>query len=353
MRPFKRTVAITGLNATDNPGPGVAVARALRSDPAFQGRIVGLAYDVLDPGLYAEGLLDAAFLLPWPSMGTPAFLDRLAYVQRSVGIDVLIPTLDSEIEILVGQEDALWDLGIATLLPTQDSLKRSTKTHLPDLAEHGIPVPAGRALSRAPDLLVSAEELGWPLVLKSRLYGAEICHTMAHASRAFHGFAAKWGLPVIAQQHLVGEELNICALGNRGDMVGAVAMKKLLITDQGKGWAGVAIQDERLMSLAARVIRHLAWHGPCELELIRGHDGQLNLLEINPRFPAWADLCGHAGQNLCLAAVQMAHGDPVASFTSYRAGAAFVRISVNQLVDISDLEGLMVDGQTNLERRTA
>ena len=31
MRPYTGTVAVTGLNATDNPGPGVAVARSLRA----------------------------------------------------------------------------------------------------------------------------------------------------------------------------------------------------------------------------------------------------------------------------------------------------------------------------------
>ena len=51
------TVAVTGLNATDNPGPGVAVIRALRdADPAI--RIIGLAYDALDPGTVSYTHLD-------------------------------------------------------------------------------------------------------------------------------------------------------------------------------------------------------------------------------------------------------------------------------------------------------
>ncbi len=38
------TVAVTGLNATDNPGPGVSVIRSLRHDHDFKGRVVGLYY---------------------------------------------------------------------------------------------------------------------------------------------------------------------------------------------------------------------------------------------------------------------------------------------------------------------
>jgi carbamoyl-phosphate synthase large subunit len=49
MEKLNVTVAVTGMNATDNPAPGVAVARSLRHEPQFQGRVVGLGYDALDP----------------------------------------------------------------------------------------------------------------------------------------------------------------------------------------------------------------------------------------------------------------------------------------------------------------
>ena len=54
------TVAITGMNArADNPGPGVAVARCLREVLGFNGKIIGLGYDVLDPGLFQTDLTDS------------------------------------------------------------------------------------------------------------------------------------------------------------------------------------------------------------------------------------------------------------------------------------------------------
>lgn len=83
MSAFTGTVALTGMNATDNPGPGVAVAMALRADPDFQGRIVGLTYDALDPGLYIDGLLDGAYLLPYPS--SRRYLDAIAHILHAEG----------------------------------------------------------------------------------------------------------------------------------------------------------------------------------------------------------------------------------------------------------------------------
>ena len=43
---FTGTVAVTGLNATENPGPGVSVIRAIREGEGFKGRIVGLEVGV-------------------------------------------------------------------------------------------------------------------------------------------------------------------------------------------------------------------------------------------------------------------------------------------------------------------
>src|SRR5262245_2164914 len=90
------TIAVTGLNATDNPAPGVGVMRALRADSS-EDRLVGLAYDALDPGVYAETLVREVFMIPYPSQGKGAFLSRLAYVHEKVGLDVIIPTLDAEL----------------------------------------------------------------------------------------------------------------------------------------------------------------------------------------------------------------------------------------------------------------
>src|SRR5512137_2280962 len=117
MEKLEVTVAVTGMNATDNPAPGVAVARALRAEPEFQGRVVGLGYDALDPGFYAEGLLDGGAMLPYPSAGREALCHKLRHLRDKFGIDVLLPTLDSELRVLTALQRELTELGMAVLVP--------------------------------------------------------------------------------------------------------------------------------------------------------------------------------------------------------------------------------------------
>ncbi|MFZ4580862.1 MAG: biotin carboxylase, partial [Myxococcota bacterium] len=109
------TIAVTGLNATENPAPGVPVIRALRAaDPSV--RIVGLGYDALDPGGYMDGVADHVYMMPFPSRGADVLYDRIVEIHARTPIDVLVPTLDAELPAWLKLESRLTALGIRTLL---------------------------------------------------------------------------------------------------------------------------------------------------------------------------------------------------------------------------------------------
>ena len=96
-------------------------------------------------------------------------------------------------------------------------------------------------------------------------------------------------------------------------------------------------------------MRATHWNGPCEIEVVRGHDGVYDLIEINPRFPAWVFLSAAAGMNLPRQAVELAAGRLPAPLSDYAAGALFVRISIDQIAHIGDLERIVTLGE--IDRR--
>lgn len=341
------TVAVTGLNATDNPGPGVAVIRSLRASPDFRGRIVGLAYDALEPGVYARDLVDDVFLIPYPSQGVTALRERLEYVRERVPFDVVIPTLDAELPAFVDLAPELKAWGVGTMLPSREQLDLRAKTRLAALGPRGIPVPASRVLTDVSQLYTLHESLTWPIVVKGPYYGAKVAYTLDDAVRAFHKMVAEWGYPVIAQQFVAGEEVCVVAVGDgEGGLVGAVSMRKTVITDKGKGWAGVAIRDKGLDELTETFMRVTKWRGPCELEVIRDAHNGYHVLEVNPRFPAWCYLSAGAGMNLPLAVAELAAGRPVAPMREYRVGTMFVRISLDQITDLEGFSRISTAGES-------
>lgn len=340
------TIAVTGLNATDNPAPGVAVARALKAaDPDV--RVVGLAYDLLDPGNYAAEWFDDVFLVPYPSQGTDALGQRLRYIDERVGLDAVIATLDSELPGFIALEPMLDELGIGTFQPTRSQLELRGKAHLDAFGKQaGIPVPDTAVLASPDELYTLHERIPYPFVVKGVFYGARVVHTLGEALDAYHHTMAKWGGPVLVQAFVRGEEIDVAAVGDgEGGLLGAVPMKKTLLTDKGKGWAGVAIKDPEVMRLTERFMAASHWRGGCEVEITRDADGGYHLLEINPRFPAWVFMSVAAGVNLPWMAARKALGQHVEPVTDVRVGTMFVRISVDQIASMDDYAALATAGE--------
>lgn len=347
------TVAITGMNnRPDNPGPGYGVARCLREMPGFNGRIIGLGYDALDGGLYHRGICDAGCLLPYPSNSEAALLERLQYLHELDPIDVLIPTLDAELPALIRLRPHLEQLGIEIMIPTQDQLRQSNKERLPDLCQRaGVRTPRTQAIAN-PGFFDCCNQEGWqfPLLVKGRFYDAQVVYSPEEARAAFYRIAQNWGLPLIVQAQVTGEEYNLAGLGDgRGQLTGAVMMRKQALTEKGKGWAGTSIHHPELLDVAQRLVATLQWQGPLEIEMLRDNQGQFHLLEINPRFPAWIYLSHGAGCNLPALLLQSVTGacppPPPA-----KPGVMFIRYAEELLVSLEQFAQMTSAGSDGLAR---
>lgn len=342
------TVAITGMNAKpDNPGPGLAVARCLRESGLFKGRIIGLGYDGLDPGLYAKEFCDAAYLLPYPSSGDDAFIETIQRIQDLENIDVLIPCLDAELPGMVRLRPLLEDMGFKLFLPSQEQFRLRNKDRLEELASHaGIECPETKPITSAA-FFYNCQEQGWsfPFVVKGLFYDAKIVHSVEEASEAFKHIAAQWGFPVLVQKMIKGEEYNLTAVGDgEGNMLGAVMMKKMAVTDKGKAWSGITIDDKVLYDASARLIKAINWRGPLEVEVIRDRQGIYQLIEINPRFPAWIYLSAGVGRNLPLTLVQLALGQQPSEFNTPETGIMFIRYAEELIIPLRDFEAVIMQG---------
>ena len=340
-------IAVTGMNATDNPGPGVGVARALRHSPDFRGKVIGLAYDTLEPGVYARDIIDDVFLVPYPSQGVEALEARLRYIHDRVGLDVVIPTLDAELPSFIALAPVFEELGIGSLLPSQEQLDLRSKANLCDLGERSaISVPKTRVVTDMTDLYTIHKDIPYPFFVKGLFYGAVYARSLDDALHGFHRTVAQWGLPVIVQAAVPGDEFDVVAVGDgEGGLVGAVAMKKTFLTDKGKGWAGVVVKDPRLLKMAQVFMETTKWRGPCEVEVMMDRSGTPHLIEVNPRFPAWCYLSAGAGTNLPWAVARLAAGEAVETLPQPKVGTMFVRISLDQVTDMADFERLATTGE--------
>jgi carbamoyl-phosphate synthase large subunit len=334
------TIAVTGLNAIDSPGPGVAVIRAIREGIKQPIRIIGLAYESLEPGIYMEGVCDKTYQISYPAAGADVLFNTIKYIHDKESIDVIIPNFDAELYNFISIAPRLKALGIHSFLPSFEMFDARDKLNLYAFGQkHNLLVPKDRAIYSVNDLYLIGEEFGYPLVVKGKYYEAVVAYTLEQAQKAFYKISAKWGLPIIVQQFINGTEVNIAALGDgEGNATSIIPMKKLYITDKGKAWAGITLEDENMIRLAKDFVAATKWRGGFEVEIMKTANDELYIMEINPRFPAWIYLSAGAGQNQPASLVKMALGEKVQQMTEYSVGKLFIRYSWDMVVDVSKFQ---------------
>ncbi|MEN8120495.1 MAG: ATP-grasp domain-containing protein [Bacteroidota bacterium] len=347
MKKKKLNIAVTGLNNTDNPGPGVPVIRALRESAEFEVRIIGLAYENLEPGIYMDNTVDKTYQIPYPSSGAEPFLERIMYIHEKENLDVIIPNFDAELSTFMKAEQVLKEAGINTFLPTIDQFEERNKSNLPEYGEkYNVKVPLSKAITSFADINNLRSNFDYPLLVKGKFYDAYLAYNPEQVINHFNKITAKWGVPVIIQEFIRGTEVNVIALGDgKGNTIAAVPMRKQYITDKGKAWGGITIGDEKLIELTKKLIKDTKWRGGMELEMIKTVNNEYYLIEINPRIPAWVYLAVGAGQNIPEALVKLAIGDKVPTYKSYKIGTMFIRYSYDMIGDISQFEKLSMTGE--------
>ena len=339
-------VGISGINAVDNPGPGIGVARSLKEDKDLNVRIVGLAYDAMEPGIYMDWIVDKSYLMPYPSSSGDSYLERLLHIQSSYGLDHVIPNLDSELPFYIKYAERLTEQGIRTFLPSLSQFRLRGKDKLLDLAaELDLRLPKTEVVTSDAMLADAVAAIGLPVMVKGCFYKAHFARTLAEATAHYSHLVAEWGYPVIVQEVISGDELNVVGLGDgEGGCLGLVAVKKVWITSQGKMWTGVTVKNQRMLDAAEKFVRCHRWRGPFELECMVA-DGEVCLIEINPRFPAWVYLATAVGLNLPSQLLRRSLDLSPAPAADYEAGKLFVRYSYDLVTDMAPFQNTVTRGE--------
>jgi carbamoyl-phosphate synthase large subunit len=283
-----------------------------------------------------EDLCDRIFQIPYPSAGSNDLIERIEQIHQQEKIDVLIPNFDAELFSFMKNEQRLLDKGIHTFLPSLKQFQEREKDQLAKYGEkYGVKVPGSINLGTVHQISDLEDKFDYPVMIKGQFYDAYEANNEEQVKQAFYKISAKWGFPVIAQEFVKGTEVNVIALGDgKGNTIAAVPMRKQYITDKGKAWGGITLADEKMMELTRMLIRKTKWKGGMELELIKTNNGEYNLIEINPRIPAWVYLAVGAGQNIPDALIKLALGWDVKPMTEYKIGKMFVRYSYDMIVDL-------------------
>jgi len=188
-------IAISGLNNTDNPAPGIPVAKSLQATHDM----IGLSYDVNEPGNYMN-VVQKTYLMPYPSLGYDELKERLLYIKENEGIEGVIPNLDAELPLYIKYQDEIEAMGIKLCLPSVENFELRNKNRLDKLSnELHMTYPKTYEVSSVTELTEITEKSNFPLMIKGNYYKAYMSHNLESDIDNFNKISNEGGFSVLVQ----------------------------------------------------------------------------------------------------------------------------------------------------------
>jgi carbamoyl-phosphate synthase large subunit len=342
----KYNIFVTGLNATDDPSSGLGVIRCLKETADSSIKIIGLTYGLLNGTSFLNHLVDEVYAVPFPLNNEEAYLSRLRQLIDPTKINVFLPNLDFEIEILSHLTHELRDLGLNLLLPKESAIQLCKKENIVLLSQKtGILCPYSFTIYSPSQIDTGIVALPYPLIVKAVKGDSIVVYDYQEAIVFIQRSVQRWGWPIVLQSFIPGDEFSVVALADRRHRVtGSVCMKRIVKSKNHAVWMGATVQEEMCLTLAKKLIEDIQWIGPIEINFIKlANPPTYYICDVHPRFPSWIQLACKAGCNLVKSAVLLALKKEVKPYEGYKTGILFARSQMDSNCDIGQLAKLAIE----------
>ncbi|CAN5456488.1 ATP-grasp domain-containing protein [soil metagenome] len=221
------------------------------------------------------------------------FVDTVVEICNKYKIDLLIPTVDVELEPLAIAAERFLAIGVKIALSSAKVLQlcRDKYALLTFCQEH-IPVPEFNLLN--PDNISAFKT--FPLFAKPRRGAGSTGALLIKKSQDL--VALPKDESYLIQEFLPGEEYSVDVyIDANGSAIAAVPRLRMKI-DSGVAVAARTVQLTNLVAIAVETAKHVGIRYVANVQFKRAVDGQFKLLEINPRFPGTLPLTAAAGVDI-------------------------------------------------------
>jgi carbamoyl-phosphate synthase large subunit len=293
MSPDLPRVLVTGAG-----GPsGVSILQAMAQAP-----VTMLAADI-DPygaGLY---LVDAPRRAILPRGEDPRFVDALLELCEREHVDVVIPTVDTELLPLAQARARYADAGVRLVLASEPTLAVCLdKWLLAERCRDHVRVPVTVVVDHA----FAPAACTLPAIVKPRSgSGSRGIHLLERRDELD---ALPRDATLLVQEHLPGTEYSLDVLARADGHVAGVVPRARLKVDSGIAVTGRTLHDERLDAFAREVAALIGLTTVANVQVKEDADGLPALLEVNPRFPGTMPLTVASGIDMPRLAIAEALG---------------------------------------------
>jgi carbamoyl-phosphate synthase large subunit len=248
-----------------------------------------------DSSSYAPAFRYCDHVMLLPRVGEAGYGDKLLALCRKNKIDMVVPLIDPELEVLAAHYDEFRSNGVMAVVSPARTIdiafdKYQTWLHA---KQAGIDVPETVTTIEEALKFISAGKFAWPVMVKPRRGSASMyvynCRNEDELQLAFRNCPA----PMI-QQFISGDEYGYDIFCDSDFKPVSVFCKLKLAMRAGETDKAVSVNDKKLIDLGVKIARAFPMFGPADVDVRTGNKGPV-LLEINPRFGGGypcSHLCG-------------------------------------------------------------
>jgi carbamoyl-phosphate synthase large subunit len=318
-------VLVTGAG-----GPsGITILRDMADEP-----VTMLAAD-LDP--YAAGLylVDADQRSLLPRGDAPEFAQTLLALCRRWEVDVVIPTVDTELLPVARLRDDFARAGTTVVGASEPTLEACLdKAKLARLCDPVVRVPRTIVVDEG----FSPNDVDLPAIVKPRSGSG------SRGIRLVERIPELEALPrdgtLLVQEHLPGAEFSLDVLARADGHVAGVVPRERLKVDSGIAVTGRTLHDEALETFARKVAAAIGLTTVANVQVKQDAAGVPALLEVNPRFPGTMPLTIAAGIDMPKLAIGEALGEPIPDGPLPFEDTAMVRYFEQRFFPFDDITSL-------------
>ncbi|AZO94025.1 ATP-grasp domain-containing protein [Halocella sp. SP3-1] len=305
------------------------------------GKVIVTDNSPLAPALYQA---DKYYLTP--RIDDDRYIAKILKICLAEDIEAIIPLLEKSFSVFNQGRELFAESGIRLLLSPdriiglcQDKYRfyQYFKEKNISTAETYLPV----------ELVEANGSFSFPLFIKPR-QGQGSTRTFRINNLTELNFFINYLNDSIVQEYIEGEEYTIDLLSDfEGRVLSAVPRKRIEVR-AGEVSKAVTVKNKELINMAVKIIEGLGVIGPSNLQVKVLPDGEIKVIEINPRFGGGVPLSYQAGVNYPQLIVRMMKGEKIEPFIGeFKEGLAMLRYDTPLFKNINELTGVNDDTSSN------
>ena len=268
-----------------------------------EGQVWGADSSVFAPAFtYCDG---TAIL---PEVKKDHYPKALLELCKTRKIDIVVPLIDPELEILGGWQQQFENEGVFLLLSPVETIAMASDKYLTYqfAVKNGLRTPCSFLTVEEAMESLDAGKLSWPLLVKPRKGSASIDIVWCYDKLQLEAAMESVREPMI-QELVKGVEYGYDLFGDRQGRPISVYCKRKLAMRAGETDKAITVNEPALMEFGQKLLSAMKLVGPADVDAIADKDG-IKLLEINPRFGGGYP-CSHlAGADFCKKIIAMRNG---------------------------------------------